>query len=483
MDFAVKVVRDMDPLFILARATSAVFGTASVFMTYLIGKALRNERVGLIAALFLCLNIVNIELSHYARVDATLCLVVLVAFYFVTKIYIGGPLAILKYYMLAGLFSGIAFQTKLPAVILVIPFLVAHIFRSQRENKLFINIIFSKSLVFFSAFFILGLIIGNPAVLFAPGKFLASILGMGRVYTIPVNETRGEHIGFISYIIYFYKEFGILLSLLAVFSVVKGFISKQKDDILILSFIIPFYLLMGASWYMISSSYMIPLMPFLYILCAKYLLQIIEKSNFSQKAMKGVLISAILLLIIQPLINVVIFEISLSGKNTRVVAKEWIERNIPFGSKILMDSGKSINSFAPKIAMNRDSINRVLTSKEVALAKGELVDSTKMLNKSSLQYYEMLLKTVPNESYDIYSTMFGLDVNPIESYLDSQYQYFIISKQMKNNRTNTFFNNRYPEIAAFYLSLDTDKRVELIKAIGPTFTNKGDTFYIYKLHA
>jgi len=227
IDFATQIVRNLTPLFMLGRITSAIFGTASVFMTYLVGKSLANKKVGLIAALFLCLNVVNIELSHYARVDATLCFVVLIAFYLVVRIHNADLEAMSKWYVLAGLFSGIAFQNKLPAVILVIPFLVAHLFKCQRKNLL--KGIFCKELGYYGVFFIFGLIIGNPAILFAPVKFVTSFLGTGSVYTTPINETKSDHIGFVAYIIYFYRELGALLAILAAYSVFKGAFSKKKE--------------------------------------------------------------------------------------------------------------------------------------------------------------------------------------------------------------------------------------------------------------
>jgi len=481
-DFAIKIVRDLTPLFMLGRATSAVFGTASIFMTYMIGKVLVSRQVGLLAALFLCLNVVNIQLSHYARVDATLCLVVLISFYFVVKLYNSSSQSLSKYYILAGFFSGIAFQTKLPAVILIIPFLLAHL--SQQQEKHLVRRILCKDLGFYCIFFILGLIVGNPAILFAPHKFIISLLGKSKVYTTPLNETKSEYIGFIAYLIYFYNELGLVLVLLSTYSLFRALLTKKKDDILVLSFMIPFYILMGLSWYMVSESYMIPLMPFLYLLTSKYLIEVIEKIGIVQKFPPKIVMLLVGIFLIHQSINVIKFEISLCGKNTRVLAKEWIEQNIPFDSKILVDSGKSINSFAPKIAASRDSIIRVLSSKKQALEKGELYDPSKIVDTTALLYYELLLKTIPHESYDITSTMYGLAVKSIDYYIANQYHYFIISKQMKEKRTCEFFTERSPpEIAAFYNSLDSDNRVNLIKTIGPTSTNRGNTFYIYKINS
>ena len=241
----------MDPLFLIGRSISSIFGTASVFMTYLIGKSLFNPTVGIIASLFLCLNVLNIHVSHCATVDATLCLMVLISFYFIAQL-IRNNRNYSRYYLLSGLFSGIAFQNKAPAIILGIPFLLSHTFRSAAK-KPFQYVIYSKELCYYVFSFLLGLAVGNPAILFAPQRFLKSLLGYTHVYTTPINLTQSEHIGYIAYLIYFYKELGLLLSIVASYSLIKAAFSKRQAELLLLSFIIPFYLLMGASNFMVFS--------------------------------------------------------------------------------------------------------------------------------------------------------------------------------------------------------------------------------------
>ena len=478
-DFAVKVVRDPYPLFILGRITSALFGTGSVLLTYFIGKLLYNHKIGLIAALFLCLNVVNIELSHYARVDASLCFVVLAGFYFIAKI-LTDKEQVTPTYILAGIFCGIAFQNKMQAVILLFPFAYAHFGKYQWKH--FWRPIFSKALLLFCLSYSAGMVIGNPAIVFAPISFIQGLFSWGqKAYTIPINETISQHIGYVVYLQYFYKEFGIPLSILAVFGLLMAVFSFNRYNFLILSFIFPFYALMGASRYMVSYSYMIPLMPFLYLLMAKSLTGGLSKLSNNQKKLTALTGFILLVLMISPMLNVLKFEKSLSGKNTRVLAKEWIEQNIPYGSKILMDSGKTINSFGPLVAANKESIQRTLDRKTMEVKTGTQNDPTQMVDANSLKYFEMLIKTIPLESYDITSTQFGLAVKPIDYYISNKFQYFIISEGMKKSRIVESFAARHPEIAEFYMSLDADDKIKLIQTINPTPINRGQSFFIYKV--
>ncbi|GAX62990.1 elongator protein 3/MiaB/NifB [Candidatus Scalindua japonica] len=144
-----------------------------------------------------------------------------------------------------------------------------------------------------------------------------------------------------------------------------------------------------------------------------------------------------------------------------------------------MDSGKSINSFAPPIAENRESMERTLKKARGNVNEGKIIHG--MVDKNALIYYELLLKTVPVISYDITSTMFGLDVEDIGYYKKNEYEYIILSSGMLKDRTSEFFRKQNSRVASFYKSVYSEKGVTLIKTISPTTYNQGDTFFIYKL--
>ncbi|MEO0249301.1 MAG: glycosyltransferase family 39 protein [candidate division WOR-3 bacterium] len=478
-DFAARVVRDLSPLLILGRATSAVLGSASVYLTYRIGTLLFSRSAGLLGALFFSLNVVHTEISHHARVDATLCFMMLLAFSFIARIQVQKPNSHVRSYLLTGLFTGIAFQTKAPAIVLVVPFFFAHFFGNGVANPL--CVLADRRILFYALFLCLGLVIGNPAVLVAPERFVMHLIGLGSVYSTPINETMSEHIGLIAYMYSLYHELGIPLSALALYALIRGILSKRRMDLLLLSFIIPFYLVIGISRYLVGPHYLLPMMPILYLLCAAKMETLLSRIPLSPR-LKPALCSLVwVVLLLHPAKHLYRLELSLSGKNTRVIAKEWIEANIPPGSRILMDSGKSINSFAPTIAENRASIERTLDEKRKALADGTLDDPTLIVDNTALLYYELLLQSVPEKSYDITSTKFGLELRPIDEYVREGYRYFVISQNMKTSRTTEFFAARHPEASAFYRSLDHDRRLRLIWVIGPTPRNQGDAYLIYKV--
>lgn len=477
MDFAAKIVRNMEPLFIIGRATSAIAGACTVGVLYKIGETFYNKKVAVVSSVLLAFTLFHIDLSQQAKVDAILGLLVVSAFYFILRI-LEIHIANKWDYLWCGLLTALAIQTKINSIVLFVPLCLTFCF-GFKNKQIILRYIF----VFFIPAFIAGFVIGNPPVLFAPIKFIKGALGLGSVYSTAVNVVPNDLIGFFAYPLYYCRNMGIVVSIFTVFAIIYAILNLNKRRAVLISFIACFYILMGASKNLVADYYMIPAMPFIYLLFGDFMSETSDKLSSTIPLFRGksmiMLILIMLFGLIEPAINVAKHEISLTGKNTRYIAKTWIEKNIPAGSKILMDSGKSINSFAPPIAENKKSLERILLHARENVSKGKIVHA--MVDNNALIYYELLLKTAPEKSYDITSTMFGLDVNPINYYISNQYQYLIISKDMKNSRTNEFFAKRNPEIAGFYKSLNTDKRIKLVKTIFPTPMNGGDTFYIYEV--
>jgi hypothetical protein len=478
LDFAAKVIRNFDQLLIIGRSISAIFGTASVYLTYKIGRSLFDSTVGIIAALFICTSAISIEVSHYATVDASLSFTILISFYFIMQLLIDKDNHS-RDYILAGLFSGIALQTKVPAIILILPFLFSHAFRSK--GKSIWQHFFSKEIGYFTLSYLLGLVVGNPAILFAPHKFLMHLLGYTRVYTNIANVLPSNSIGYVTYLSFFYKGLGIFFCILMIYSIIKSVSSRNTAELLILSFIIPFYLIVGASRFMVYTRYMVPLMPFVFILSSKYLVQIVRNLQFKLKRPKSILVIVSILLLILPIVELIKFERLVSGKDTKILAKEWIEKNIPFGSKILMDTGKAFNTIGPKINGNKESIMRRLNQQKEAIQKKDRKKTAGKIDNNALIYYNLLMKTIPENSYDITSTNNGLEVKDIGFYISNKFQYIIIVKNIKDRTKNEYFRKKYPSVAEFYKSLDDLQRLELIKKIEPTFKNRGHTYLIYML--
>ena len=122
-EFARQFARDPSAFYLMGRATAAVAGALTVAGVYQIGRKAYSTSVGLLAALFLAVNVLHIELSRRIGVDVPMTLLATIALYFALKIITTGQR---RDYLLAGLFAALTTTTKLPGAIVLLPLLIAH---------------------------------------------------------------------------------------------------------------------------------------------------------------------------------------------------------------------------------------------------------------------------------------------------------------------------------------------------------------------
>lgn len=133
---------------------------------------------------------------------------------------------------------------------------------------------------------------------------------------------------------------GIHFEILAFFGLILTLSRRRKDDIPILAFVLTYVLVISGGnfrW----ERYAIVLMPFVAMYSAHLIYSLIEKLSsrriYESKRNAITFIIAVGM-IIYPIYNILRYDHLLTQKDTRVFAKEWVERNIPVGSRIGQDA-------------------------------------------------------------------------------------------------------------------------------------------------
>ena len=135
------------------RFATVLFSTASILLTYKLGKKLYNQKVGLIGALFLTFSFTEIKVSQFVRNDVPLeffCLLAFISFFYLLE----SPNK--KSYILAGLLVGIATGTKYNGILLILSFIVAHLINRKNIKLL------SDHILLGFLFIIIGFFIVSP---------------------------------------------------------------------------------------------------------------------------------------------------------------------------------------------------------------------------------------------------------------------------------------------------------------------------------
>lgn len=379
--------------YLIARISVLILMAAAVFFTYKIAEKIFNRETALVASLFMALSPVVIRWSHYASVDIPLMFISLLTFLFCLRILQKGQL---RDYIIGGLLIGLSVATKYNALPLVVPYLAAHLCFSSKETWL--KRIFSRKLLLGMGFIVVGFFIGSPFSFldykgfFADVTKLLSRMSSGE-YNFP--SWRIDKPGWI-YILTDAFPFALTIpiALVTILGVIYALWRHRKADYLFLSLILIAYILSGNSTF-IKPRHFLYIFPFMFILGARFITEIIEKISFLREKQQFVIAVLSILLVIPAVVNIVKFDSQVRKQSLGIEAKEWIEKNITPGSKIVSFSGVPLEA-------NCDSLKRQLTEiQEKQIGQG--VELKKKMEYNSLfkATYDLTIMPYPwLETYD-----------------------------------------------------------------------------------
>ncbi len=113
------------------RVLSGLADTGTLLFVYLIGRLVYDRFVALLAALLGCFTVLDLEFAHFANVDTYLAFCTTGALYFCVRIArYGRP----RDYAWAGAWLGFALACKVSAAPLIVPLVVAHLYRGAERR-------------------------------------------------------------------------------------------------------------------------------------------------------------------------------------------------------------------------------------------------------------------------------------------------------------------------------------------------------------
>jgi len=116
---------------VMGRAISAAFGTATVFLAFLIGRRVSSPLGGILAAALLATTVIHIAESHSFRVDVTMLFFATLAWLFALRIAEEGRP---RDYLVAGLAAGAAIGSKYSAAFIFGVVALAHVVNPRRPS-------------------------------------------------------------------------------------------------------------------------------------------------------------------------------------------------------------------------------------------------------------------------------------------------------------------------------------------------------------
>ena len=314
------------PFYLLARLLTAVFDLGSVFLVFLIGRRLYGRRVGLLAALLMALSAAAVHAVHYNRLEIPTTFFLLASFLVSIDIMEKGRW---RDYLLAGLFAGFAASTKYNGALIIVSLVAAHFLRLPKLGPfghLLRNI---EKLLLSGLAAVAGFLLGTPFAVLDWRTFWSKIPEKGFLWQF---GHMGHGLNWWKYTYGpFRQDWGILMLLLFLGGVVHILREWRRRSILLLIFPV-FYFVYVGSWGIVRGHYLLPLYPFLAVAAAYFFYSFLWP-RLGQVASIFVLAACLLV----PVSLIVDEDVSGLRGDTRNLARDWVLKNIPPGSRIAID--------------------------------------------------------------------------------------------------------------------------------------------------
>ncbi len=332
-------------LVLAGRILTGLFGVCTVFLIYNIGKKIFNHRTGLLSAGILAAIFVQVLYTTHIKNDVPALFFGLISFLFSYYILAHGEL---KFYILAGIFTGLAAATGYNAIFFIFPIITAHALRNIEYFRINAGGFFSVSifLAVATAIFI-GFFAGCPFCVIDYTEFTGSLWISRLLSGNPLNpadlnimisslDRTPNWLWYIKYLASSGLYYPIFLS--SVGGIIVCLSNLDKKKILLLSFTFIYSLFLISGTYR-TDRLTIFLTPFFAILSAIFIERILNKvesgTDIKNNYKKLVTFLILFIVIAIPLIRIFIFNYTISQYDTRETAAEWIESNMPKDNLLL----------------------------------------------------------------------------------------------------------------------------------------------------
>lgn len=457
--FAYQIVADPTPLYLIARTTMALIGAATIPLLYLIGTTLYSRWVGLLAALFLTFDFVHAMLSKVAKVDALMVFLICLSFLYSARVLDKGRM---RDYLLAGLFAGLAMAAKYNAILVVVALLVAHVIHSRQAKKPWPQILMATPLWLSGLCALFGFWLGYPHIILDPSMFWQGLQRYSVDFFWSWLGYEGAPPGWNYYPwIALRTAYGLPLQLLVWFGVFAAVYRHKGRDILCLTMPILVYLMMSR-FTVNQPRYFLPATPFLLILAAKLLVDLTGKVSVARSRQLSAILA--LLLVALPAAQIVFQNYVYTLPDPRVTARQWIEAQIPAGSRIVLDME------GPRLVESPESWQ----ARNPDPPPSHMLQVEQQVRAAAPVTY-WILPIVHYSNREPYRQGTEASVQPLSWYRRNGYRYVVTSTYMYEAYTRwPGVAARYPKTMAFYDSLEEE--ASLLAEFRPLLEEDGRDF-------
>jgi len=488
-DFARLFFNDVTLFYLPGRLIAALSGVTTVAVIYQLGRRAYNPRVGLIAGAFLTFSVWHVAFSHTIKTQVPAGLLVLIALGLSWSIYVRE--GNWHRYVLAGVVAGLAASTIYQAGFVLVSVAMAHIlrWRDSPKNRSEVSLLSAKLLAAVVASFV-AFVLTTPFAILDWRTFMGDLRGYAGLYYSGGFWERGIVYPFTS----LSPTMGFPLGLVALLGLAYALIRHRPVDLILLSqplFLAAFLMLFTIK----EPHHMLIAFPALALLGASFLFDVVTWFIRPHVLQYLALLLATFFILIGPAKASYESSRRLALPDTRKLAKEWVETNIPPGSRIASDSGKYyLSTVGPPLRLSRWTLEQLA-------ARAESVDKHSLTHRDGSrrsgyaregEYFRQQLRTMDDRAgYDIIQILHDpgsptADVLTLGEYQSMGVKYAIVNlgawaDYAPGGQTATRWPDKAQKYRNFYESLRT--RATFLHEFSPSSTVEGPILRVYQLPA
>ena len=336
--------------FLLGRLLSVTLGTASVYLLYRLGRDSFGRPAGLIAASLLAVSPLHVAYSHMAVTDVTAVAFSLLALVLLHLAATGAEqsrteVATRRLLVIGAVAAGLATSTKYNLGMLVLPATVAAVYACRpaaarrtaagaRGALVWARLLALRVYLPMAVAFVLA----SPFVVLDAPHFLSDFVRQNRImdrgwlgfenvgngfwYNVTPNLTGAV---------------GVVLVLLGAAGLGWALWRRTRLDVMVAPYAIAYFVYIG-TWKELADRYLLVIVPLLILLAARSCVEVTELWPRRRRIVVPLVAVVLVAAAVPPLASSIAYDRTLSGADTREVAREWIQDNVPPGARIAVEN-------------------------------------------------------------------------------------------------------------------------------------------------
>lgn len=471
--FALQYLINPTAFYLVGRITVALLGALTSLAVFLAGRRMYDARVGLGAALIAAVAYSHIAASHIINVHIPM------AFALWT-----GVAAYCSYeatghrrqLVVSGLFCGAAVALAYSAAVGLAMLVAARLTSSGQDERLRARL---RDATILSAAALVSIALMSPDLLTGAALLIRNFTALsasspqgpgdidvrGAIDSVTILRQQ-DWAGFAQLLL---KPDTLVMTIAALCGAVAGLLKRERWTVLLAGTTAAVVVILSASNRGLSEMYLLPVLPAIWLLSSRGVAALAGHRS-------ALRVAGLVAVTATPLFFAVRENMMLVKPDTRVLAKQWIEANVPPGSTILMDGMRF--RFVQGVPLNGDKAT-------VARRLADLEKSELTLSRQMLSLYQEAAERASIDggpAYDLHSTVYGLEVDDLDQYVRACVPYVVVSSFNEKRYLTDAASRLHPKSARFYRDIKTDPRFQVVYEVGPVMWHQlGPTITVYKV--